>query len=333
MKAYLVEKFGSWKNLKLKEIDDPKLQRGYAKIKTHFIGLNFADLMQREGVYPRTPKKPFIPGLEGSGVVEDIGEGLDKNFIGKRVLAFPIFGSHSEYVFTEKFIEIPKEMGLDEASALGVQGLTSIYALKKLGRPEEGESLLITASAGGVGSLLIQLGKYLKLKVYGLCGSKEKVEFSYKIGADFVLNYNEKNWYDKIKNKNFDIIIDSVGGLLMKKLYPLLNQGGRYIIYGFSSAVSKKFNFLKAIYQLTRMPIFHPFKLISANKTISGFNLSLIDNVENLKKEIQEAFFLWEKGVLKPHILKIYSFEDLPLAHKQMQERNSIGKIIIRSSS
>lgn len=333
MKAYLVERFGSWKNLKLKDVDEPKLQGGYAKIKTHFIGLNFADLMQREGVYPRIPKKPFIPGLEASGIVEDIGEGLDKDIIGKRVLAFPIYGSHSEYVFTDKFIEIPKEMGLNEASALGVQGLTSIYALKKLGRPSQGETLLITASSGGVGSLLIQLGKYLNLKVYGLCGSKEKVEFSYKNGADFVLNYNEKNWYGKIKNVKFDIIIDSVGGSLMKKLYPLLNQGGRYIIYGFSAAVSKRFNFLKAIYQFLKMPIFHPFKLISANKTISGFNLSLIDNVENLRKEIQELFYLWEKRILKPHIFKIYSFEELPLAHKQMQERKTIGKIIIKSSS
>lgn len=333
MKAYLIEKFGNWRNLKLKEIDEPKLKRENAKIKTHFIGLNFADLMQREGVYPRTPKKPFIPGLEASGIVEDVGEGLDKNFIGKRVLTFPIFGSHSEYVFTEKFIEIPKEMGLDEASALGVQGLTCLYALKKLGRPSQGEILLITASAGGVGSLLIQLGKYLNLKVYGLCGSSEKVEFSYKNGADFVLNYNEKKWFENLKDKRFDIIIDSVGGSIMKKLYPLLNQGGRYIIYGFSSAVSKKFNFLKAIYQFSRMPIFHPFKLISANKTISGFNLSLIDKVENLRAEIQELFSLWKKEILKPHISKIYSFEDLPLAHKQMQERNTIGKIIIRSSS
>lgn len=332
MKAYIVEKFGNWKRLKLKELDEKELKENQAKIKVHFIGLNFADLMQREGVYPKTPKPPFIPGLEASGIVEEVGENLDKNLIGKKVLCFPIFGSHSEYVFTEKFIEIPEEMPLEEASAIGVQGLTAYYALVKLGRPEEGESVLITASAGGVGSLLIPLAKHLKLNVIGLCGSKEKVEFSYKRGVDFVINYNEKGWYEKLKVEKFNIIIDSVGGSLMRKILKLLKEEGRYIIYGFSSASSKNFNYLKAFLQFVKSPIIHPLFLISKNKTISGFNLSLIENVEKLRKPIEEVFSLWKRGILKPYISKIYNFEELPLAHKEMQERKTIGKVIIKVS-
>jgi len=333
MKAFIVSKFGSWKNLKLVEMKEREILPNYAKIKVKFIGLNFADLMQREGVYPKTPKPPFVPGLEASGEVEEVGKNLDKNLIGKKVLAFPIFGSHSEYIYTEKFIEIPQNMPLEEASAIGVQGLTAYYSLIKLGKPEEGEKVLITASAGGVGSLLIPLAKYLKLNVFGLCGSKEKVEFSYNRGADFVINYNEKKWYEKIRDEKFDIIIDSVGGSLMRKLIKTLNQEGRYIIYGFSSAVSKKFNYLKAGFQFFKMPIIHPLFLISKNKTISGFNLSLIENIEKLRKPIEEVFTLWKKGVLKPFISKIYKFEEIPTAHKEMQERKTIGKIIIKLSS
>lgn len=333
MKAYVVEKFGSPKNLKLKELKEPVLKENQAKIKVSFIGLNFADLMQREGVYPKTPKPPFIPGLEASGTIEEVGSSLDKNLIGKRVISFPIFGSHSEYVFTDKFIEIPSEMGMDEAAAIGVQGLTAYYALIKLGNPEEGEKLLITASAGGVGSLLVSLGKYLKLYVYGLCGSEEKVEFSKKRGADFVLNYNRKGWYEKLKNERFDVIIDSVGGGVMKKIYPLLNEGGRYILYGFSSASSSRFNFIKAFFQFLKVPIIHPFFLISKNRTISGFNLSLIEKIEILRKPMERVFELWKEGIFKPSISKIYSFEELPLAHKEMQERMSTGKLLIKISS
>ncbi len=330
MKAYIVEKFGSWKNLKLVDLKEKETLSNFAKIKVKFIGLNFADLMQREGVYPKTPKPPFVPGLEASGIIEEVGEGLNKDLIGKKVLCFPIFGSHSEYVFTEKFIEIPEEMPLEEASAIGVQGLTAYYALVKLGRPEEGESVLITASSGGVGSLLLPLAKHLKLNVTGLCGSREKVEFSYKRGADFVINYNEKGWYENLKNKKFDIIIDSVGGFVMKKILKLLKEEGRYIIYGFSSASSKNFNYIKAFIQFLKSPIIHPLFLISKNKTISGFNLSLIENVEKLRKPIEEVFSFWKRGILKPYISKIYNFEELPLAHKEMQERKTIGKVVIK---
>lgn len=333
MKAYIVEKFGSPGNLRLKELKEPVLRENQARIKVSFIGLNFADLMQREGVYPRTPKPPFIPGLEASGTIEEVGKSLNKDLIGKRVISFPIFGSHSQYVFTEKFIEIPEEMGLDEAAAIGVQGLTAYYALVKLANPEEGEKLLITASAGGVGSLLIPLGKYLKLQVYGLCGSEEKVEFSKKRGADFVLNYNLKGWYEKLKKEKFDIIIDSVGGGVMRKIYPLLNPGGRYILYGFSSASSGRFNFIKAFFQFIKIPLIHPFLLISKNRTISGFNLSLIDNIETLRKPLEKVFEFWKKGIFKAHISKVYSFEELPLAHRDMQERKSTGKLLIRMPS
>ncbi len=329
MKGYFVKKFGSWKVLKLEELKEEEISHKKAKIKTSFIGLNFADLMQREGVYPKTPKPPFIPGLEASGIVEEVGLEVDRKLIGKRVVSFPIFGSHSEIVITEKFIEIPEEMGLDEASALGVQGLTSYYALVKLGNPKKGEKLLITASAGGVGSLLLPLGKYLNLKVYGLCGSKEKMDFSYKRGADFVFNYNDKEFFKELKKIKFDIIIDSLGGSLMRKLYPLLNAEGRYIIYGFSSAVSKRFNFLKAFFQFIRTPIIHPLFLVSKNKTISGFNLSLIENIESLRPLILEVFDLWKKGILKPHISRVYPFKELPLSHKEMQERKTMGKILI----
>lgn len=333
MKAYFVERFGTWKNLKLREKEEPELKEDQAKIRVSFIGLNFADLMQREGVYPRTPKPPFIPGLEASGVVEEAGKNLDKNLIGKRVISFPIFGSHSEFVFTDKFIEIPEDMSLEQAAALGVQGLTAYYSVIKLGSPVEGENLLITASSGGVGSLLIPLGKYLKLNVFGLCGSKEKVEFSLKRGADFVINYNEKGWYKNLKDLKFDIIIDSVGGKVMGKIFNLLDQGGRYILYGFSSSSSRKFSLIKAFFQFLKFPIIHPFFLISKNRTVSGFNLSLIDNVQSLRNPIENVFDLWKKGVLKPHIFKTYKFEELPFAHRDMQERKTLGKIIIKMSS
>lgn len=329
MKAYFVERFGSWKNLKLKNLNEPELKENQAKIKVHFIGLNFADLMQREGFYPRTPKPPFIPGLEAAGVIEEVGKNLDRGLIGNKVASFPIFGSHSEYVFTEKFIEIPDGMDLIEAASIGVQGLTAYYSLLVLGNPKEGEKILITASAGGVGSLLIPLGKYLNLKVFGLCGSNEKVNFCYERGADFVLNYNEKKWYEKLKGNRFDIIIDSVGGALMKKIFPLLNQRGRYIIYGFSSASSKNFNYLKAFFQFIKTPFIHPFFLISKNKTISGFNLSLIEDLNYLKNLIEKVFELWKVGVFKPFIYKIYDFENLPFAHKDMQERKTFGKVLI----
>jgi NADPH:quinone reductase-like Zn-dependent oxidoreductase len=332
MRAALVEKYGGPERLVLKEWPDPRPAAEQVLIRTRFIGLNFADLMQRAGVYPRTPKPPFIPGLELAGEVEAVGERVSHLKAGDRVAAYPIFGSHAPFVATDLAAKIPDTMTFEEAAALGVGGMTAHYAVNYLGKARAGETILITAAAGGVGTLAVQIAKLFGLKVVALAGGPEKCDLARALGADAAINTREKNWKAEISRLDFDIALDSVGGSVMRTAWKRLKPMGRYILFGFAGAVGPgAFSYVKGALNYFRTPFHHPLHFVSTNRTLSGFNLSLITQQRHLLMQIlMEVFDLWEKGDLKPVISKIHPFADIARAHADMQARRTMGKVLIR---
>ena len=332
MRAAIVEKYGGPERLILKDWPDPHPAPDQVLIRTRFIGLNFADLMQRAGVYPRTPKPPFIPGLELSGEVTAVGASVAHLKPGDRVAAFPIFGSHAQFVVTDLAAKIPDTMTFEEAAALGVGGMTAHYAVNYLGRARAGETILITAAAGGVGTLAVQIAKLFGLRVVALAGGEEKCALARALGADAAINTLEKNWKAEISRMDFDIVLDSVGGSVMHACWKRLKPMGRYILFGFAGAVGPgAFSYGKGALNYFRTPFPHPLHFISTNRTLSGFNLSLITQQRPLLVQILlEVFDLWEKGELKPVISKIHPFADIALAHADMQGRRTMGKVLIR---
>jgi NADPH2:quinone reductase len=331
MKAAVAVKYGAPSVLRIQELPSPSPAPDEALVRTRFIGLNFADLMQRSGVYPRTPKAPFVPGLELAGEVVEPGPAALGLAAGDRVVAYPIFGSHQELVATSLVTKVPDAMELETAAALGVCGMTAHYAINYLGKARAGETVLVTAAAGGVGTLAIQIARTFGLKVTALAGGEAKGALARSLGAQEVVDYRRPDWRSRLAAMRFDIVLDSVGGPVMRACWPRLLPMGRYILFGFAGAVGPgAYSHLRGAWNYFRTPAPHPLRLVSANRTLSGFNLSLITEHRPLLTQILlEVFDLWEKGDLRPVVSKVYPFGEIARAHEAMQERRTRGKVLI----
>src|SRR5512143_243816 len=189
-RAWSVERFGGPEHLRLADRPDPLPGAGQVAIRTAAIGINFADLFARAGVYPNTPRPPFVAGMELSGIVESVGPGVSDLAPGRRVVAVPVFGGYAERVVcpASQVFALPDGADLVEAAAMPVAFLTARYAIDEA-RVRPGETVVVTAAAGGVGTALLQLLTLGGAKTIALVGSEKKFALCRELGAGEVALY------------------------------------------------------------------------------------------------------------------------------------------------
>jgi NADPH:quinone reductase-like Zn-dependent oxidoreductase len=337
MRAAIVGRHGGPEVLRIQEVPRPVPGRGEVLVRIKAIGLNFADVVERLGVYPGIPKPPFIPGMEFSGIVEDVGNGVTQYRGGERVMGYCFVGSHAEYVAVpvQQTDVVPENMSFEEGAAFLVANLTAYHGLVTLARAQRREKVLVHAAAGSVGLAAIQLAKYLGLEVFAAASTEKKLAAAQGQGADHLINYVAKKFDEEVLRASdgygLDIVFDSVGGRLFKPGWSILAPMGRYVLYGFADAFGVgKFNKLKAAGAYFSMPRIHPASLPSLNRALIGFNLSkLTQKVEYLRTAAKEIRRLHEEGILKPIVGKVFRFEEIRQAHEFLQSRKSIGKTVI----
>jgi len=337
MKAAFVTKYGGPDVLQIRETETPKPGPDQIQIQVRAIGLNFADVLMRTGIYPNTPKPPFIPGMEFSGIVTDIGSKVTVLKPGDRVMGYSRTGSHAEYVVVNQKMAgpIPDSMSFKEAASFLVVYLTAYHGLFTLGKLQPNEKVLVHAAAGGVGLAVIQLAKHYNAEVFGTIGSEFKRDIATGQGLDHCIIYTKENFAPIIKQLTggygVDVIMDAVGGRVFRPGWKLLAPMGRYIIYGIADAIGKdSFSYLRASKSLLTMPPILLTTLISSNKTIAGFNLStLTGKAEYLRKAADELRNMYINGVVKPVIGKVFPFERIIDAHAHLQRRESFGKVVV----
>jgi NADPH:quinone reductase-like Zn-dependent oxidoreductase len=337
LKAAVVTSYGGPEVLHLQEVPEPVPGPGQIRVRVKAIGLNFADMFGRLGVYPGTPKPPFIPGMEFSGEVIDVGEGVTRLSPGDRVMGFSKLGSHAEQVVLSeaKAICFPASMSYEEAASFLVTNLSAYHGIIRLANTRRGDRLLIHAAAGGVGLAAVQMGKFLGAEVFGTAGSVQKTALASSFGADHVFDYTKVDFEKRIRvltrNYGVDVVMDSVGGEVFKKSWGLLAPMGRYVLYGVSAVTGKgAISRLKAaaVFSLMR-PVFPP-SLMSANKGIFGFNLGLLTDKDDYFREAVTELLQWyERGVITTLIGKVFAFREIVEAHRFLQGRESVGKVVV----
>jgi NADPH2:quinone reductase len=315
MKAVRIHEYGGVENLRLDEIEKPQPAADEVLVKTSAAGINFADTMLRSGNYLMKPPLPFTIGFEAAGTVEAVGQNVKHLQTGQRVLAMVRGGGYAEYAVAPaaQVIPIPDELDFGKATALLVQGLTALGLLDDL---QAGNTILIHAAAGGVGSLLVQLAKHKGAKVIGTASSTEKLEKVAKLGADVAINYTENDWTKQVlaatEEKGADLIIEMVGGEIGKRNFECLAIKGTMIVYG---AVSGQDFQISALSLLGKM------------QTVKGYNL-------NFESPVKIAKFT---GELMQHIaanrLQVFVTE-FPLeqaaeAHRAIESRKTTGKVVL----
>jgi NADPH:quinone reductase-like Zn-dependent oxidoreductase len=333
MRRYLVHRYGGPEALRLEPADEPEPAPGQVRVAARAIGVNFADLIQRVGHYPRQPPLPFTPGMEASGVIDAVGEGVPSELLGRRVMAVPIYGSHAEKFClpAEYAMELPDWADFAEAAAFPVMYLTAWYALHELGRARAGDRVVVTAAAGGVGTAILQLAREARLRVMAVIGSPAKGDLVRKLGAEIVATY--RTCADDLRREwgRADLVVDAVGGTLFRPLWRLLDLSGRYILYGFAQAGTPGgISYLRAARGLLAMGLLRPYTMVSANLTLSGFNLSVVpDQVPLLRENAGRLLELWRAGTIRPIVGERFPFDRLPDAHRLVASRGSVGRVVV----
>lgn len=340
MKAAMITKFGPPETLKIVDIPRPVPEKSEVLIRVVTIGVNFADIMARVGVYPNIPKAPFVPGIEVAGIIEEIGAEVNHLKKGDRVVAFTKQGGYAEFVCTsEKNVRpIPDSLSFEDAASIVVTSFTAYHGLVTLANIQPKEKLLLHASAGGVGSIAIQMAKQLGAEVYATASSEKKLEIARSLGADHVMTYGKNDFSEYIKketsNYGVDVVMDSIGGTIMRRSMKLLAPMGRYVLYGFAAVTGKrKISKLKALKEIIAAPLIHPPSIITQNIGIFGFNLYFLDHkVEYLQKASSILFDWIEKKKIRPFIGAKFRLDEIVEAHRFIQSRQSVGKIVINVS-
>ncbi len=315
MKAIRVHELGGAENLLLEEVEKPTPKADEVLIKVAAAGINYADTMMRAGNYLTKPDLPFTLGYEAAGTVASLGESVTTLTVGQRVLATTSSGGYAEFATAKAVLTmpIPDELGYGEATALLVQGLT---ALGLLNETKEGETILIHAAAGGVGTLLVQLAKHKGLKVIGTASSEQKLQLVAELGADFAINYSEDDWTDEVlkatDGKGVDWIIEMVGGSIVAQNLKVLAKHGTMWIYGSASGEDFKVSVLS---------------LMSKNHTIRGYWL-MNESVGNRIRFTRELLEHLAAGRLKIQVTE-FPLAQAKEAHEAIENRKTTGKVVL----
>lgn len=338
MKAWVLSKYSQDANkaFELRDIPVPELQDGFVRIEVEAFGLNFADVMARQGLYEDAPPLPAVLGYEVVGRIEALGDGVEDLKLGQRVVALTRFGGYAEMTVTDARAVVPisEEIDVGSAAALATQYGTAYYAAYEMAPLFEGQSVLIQAAAGGVGTALVQMAKLKGCTVFGTAGSSKKLEYLLQLGVDYPINYREEDFYEVVKNKmgdeRLDVVFDSIGGTSVKKGFKLLGAGGRMVCYG-AAVRSGRSSKLKDLRMAIGFGLYSPISLLTNSKGIIGVNMLRLADYRplTLKRCLYNVAKLVMDGDLKPTVGGVFKQNQLAEAHHFLSERKSIGKIVV----
>ena len=336
MKSVILTKYGAPEVLKVKEFKNPEPLDNEVRIKVHYAGINFAEIMSRMKLYPGGPKPGSVLGFEASGIIDKIGKNVKELNIGTKVIGLSLSGSYSSHICIDKdlIIPLPENFELDEAAAFPVAYITAYMMIFDLGNLQDGDTFLIHGAGGGVGTAAIQLAKTKDIKIIGTSSSWKHDKIS-KMGVDKCIDYNkddtEKEILDYTKGKGVDLVIDPIGANNWKLSYRVLSKMGKLIIYGDQNLVKgDKLRPLVAIKEMYSLPKSRPTNLIGNNKAVMGYHLGRFKDQEwKVQRSIKNLLKLVNKYDLHPIIDKKFPYNEAPKAHRYIQNRKNFGKVLL----
>jgi NADPH:quinone reductase len=324
MKQVKIDQYGSPNVLKLVEAEIPQAKAGEVVIKVEAIGVNYSDILRRKDMYFQPSPLPYVLGSEAVGQIISVGEGVTEPYvIGATVLAIlPFGGGYAEYVsaIAQYCVPLPPHIDAKTATGIFVQGSTAQLMISQVAKDLKDKTVLINASAGGVGSILVQLAKLNGAKVIATSSSDEKLKVSKENGADFTVNYSNPNWSEKVKALNngngVDIAFEMVGGDVYNETVKSLAQGGQLIVYGCASGIQGNI---------------HPEYFVDENISQSGFNLAfyITTKMPVWQEALGTVIGLIAQGQLKIATPKTFDLSNVAEAHRQIEARQTTGKVVL----
>jgi len=323
MKAIVINEFGGPEVLKYINVDTPSIKANQVLIRVVATSVNFADIQTRQGKFHAAGKPPIIPGLDAAGIIEIVGADVLSLKVGQRVIAFPKTGSYAEYIVADENLTfvLPDNVDFQTAAASPLVSFTAYKLLANVARLQQGETVLIHAAAGGIGTTAIQLAKILGAScIIGTVGSEKKVSAAIEAGADYVICYKNDDFVAKVNEltngKGADIILDSISGEMAEKSLNCLAMYGRLVNFGNASGDFAQFK---------------TTDLHASCRSVLGFSLGTTRNnrPELFRGTAEHIMGYLEKGSLDIKIGQHFKLEEAAHAHRLVESRQSIGKVLL----
>ena len=313
MRAIRIEEFGGPEVLQLADLPVPEAGEGQVLIRVARAGMNYADTHQRTNDYLANYDLPLVPGGEVAGVREDTGE---------RVVAMCGLGGYAEYAVAPEPLTFPIPDGVDDETALAllVQGLTAWHLYRTCGRVAEGESVVVHAAAGGVGSLAVQLGKPMGAgRVIATASTEEKRALALELGADAAIDADPEGMKERLEEANggakVDVVFEMAGGEVFEQSLAALAPFGRLVTYGIASRQPNEVS---------------TGSLMRRSRAVVGFWLMhLFTRPDDLRAGIEELLSALAAGELEAVIGGVYPLADVARAHEDLQARGTQGKLLL----
>ncbi len=343
MRAMVVRRYGRPAVFEWREVPDPQPAPGQVVVRVKTVGVNFADLLQRMGLYPGTPRPPFIPGLEVAGIVESIPSNLQPPAStlqpGTPVVAMASFCAYAERVAVPaQFVfRLPDAVPFEDAAAIPVNYLTAYHAMFHMGNLEPGERILVHGAAGGVGIAAVQLARARGLVIFGTAGPA-KQDLLRQFGVDHPIDYTREDFTQVVRRvapEGIEMVMDPIGGKSFAKSYACLGPTGRLVVYGFSAAAGPegKRSLWRGLRALAAMPRFNPLRMMRDNVAVIGVHLGRMKGRPEasglLRRQLEEIFKMYAAGQVKPVIGKTFPLEQAAEAHRYIHARKNVGKVIL----
>jgi NADPH:quinone reductase-like Zn-dependent oxidoreductase len=344
MKKIVIQRPGGYRQLKIKQFPLPSPQNDEVLIEISAAGVNFADVVIRQGLYKSAKKYvgwPITPGFEFSGRVLQCGKTVSDLAEGTSVFGVSRFGAYSSNICLPRHqvFAIPADSrftsdiwaGFPAVFLTAYHGLFQNFVL----RPEM--KMLIHSAAGGVGGALIQLAKIAGCHVTAVVGASHKIDAAKEYGADVVIDKSKEDLWKRARAvcpSGFDVVFDGNGPLTLKQSYRHLAPTGKLVSYGFHSMFSKRGgfpNYIKLVYWYFRLPRWNPLHMTNDNKSIISFNLSYLFDRADLLAEAMQSLLAWvAAGKIKPPVLQAFAFDKVADAHRALESGATVGKLILK---
>jgi NADPH2:quinone reductase len=319
MRAIRLHAFGPPENLVYEELPDPMLAEEQVRIRVEAAGVHLIDTAIRRGVawgpFP-LPDLPMVPGREVAGTVEAIGPHVDERWLGRRVVAHlgMASGGYAERAVSPvpALHEIPHHLAADAAVATIGTGRTAV-AILDLARPSPEDVVLVTAAAGGLGSLLVQGARNAGSLVVGVAGGRAKVDLTLALGAHIAVDYLGSDWPQRVRaalgHRTPSLLLDGVGGTQGRAALELLGSGGRLVLFGWSSG--------------------EPTPFTAADLSERGLAASELQRPADLRPLEERALNEAAAGRLAPLVGQHVPLADAAAAHRAIESRATVGKTVL----
>jgi synaptic vesicle membrane protein VAT-1 len=344
MHKVVVHQAGGYEQLKLETHPVPKPGHRQALIRTQAVGVNYADICVRWGVYESARRFvgwPITPGFEYAGWVEEVGREIRHLRPGDPVFGVTFFNGYSTHVCAEADLvwAKPQILGFEAAAGFLAVHLTAYHGLLQNVVIRPGMRVLVHSAGGGVGSALVQLCRLHDLHVTGVVGASHKVAYVRQLGANAVIDKSRQSLWDEAKRlcpDGYDLIFDANGPETLAQSYAHLKPTGKLLVYGFHTLLPKRggrINYLKASLGMLKMPRFNPLSMTTDNKGVVAFNLSFLFARTDLVHAAVNDLTAWvEAGTIQVPTVRSFGLADVAQAHQALESGTTTGKLVLRTA-